>query len=140
MAMSTYGSGSTRAPRRGNHQALLEALLHPTCYLHPVRQVQRLETPMSDIFLTGKYAYKIKKPLGLQSPDFSTLEKRRRFCEEELRLNRRLASELYLGVVPITGDLAHPRVGGEGVPSSTRSRCANSIRPLCSIKWSPAAI
>jgi len=116
MAMSTYGSGSTRAPRRGNHQALLEALLHPTCYLHPVRQVQRLETPMSDIFLTGKYAYKIKKPLGLQSPDFSTLEKRRRFCEEELRLNRRLASELYLGVVPITGDLAHPRVGGEGVP------------------------
>jgi aminoglycoside phosphotransferase family enzyme/predicted kinase len=116
MAMSTDRNGSLPEPRRGNHQALLEALLNPTCYPHPVGQVEQLETPMSDVFLTGKYAYKIKKPLGLQFPDFSTLEKRRRFCEEELRLNRRLASELYLGVVPITGELAHPRVGGEGVP------------------------
>ena len=116
MAMSTDRSGSLPESWPCNHQALLEALLHPTCYPHPVRRIERLETPMSDVILTGKYAYKIKKPLDLQFLDFSTLEKRRRFCEEELRLNRRLASELYLGVVPITGDLAHPRVGGEGVP------------------------
>ena len=94
--------------------ALLDALLNPGCYPHPVGHLERIETHISDVFLTGRYAYKLKKPVDLGFLDYSTLEKRRRFCHEELRLNRRLASELYLGVVSITGEPAHPHVGGQG--------------------------
>ena len=65
------------------------------------------------MFLTGEYAYKIKKPIKLPFVDFSTLELRRHFCEEELRLNRRLAPSLYLDVVPIGGDPSSPHVGTE---------------------------
>jgi aminoglycoside phosphotransferase family enzyme/predicted kinase len=63
------------------------------------------------VFLTGERAYKVKKPLKLPFVDFSTLELRKRFCDEELRLNRRLAAELYLGVVPIGGSRSAPRIG-----------------------------
>src|SRR5689334_2948058 len=98
----------------GNYRRLVQALLHPACYPHPVDHVDHIETHISDVLLTGPYAYKLKKPLDLGFLDFSTLEKRRRSCDEEIRLNRRLAPELYLGVVPITGDPAHPRVAGAG--------------------------
>jgi len=63
------------------------------------------------VFLTGRYAYKVKKPVKLPFLDFSTLSRRLHFCREELRLNRRLAPELYIGVVPIGGSRAAPRVG-----------------------------
>src|SRR5215510_5413328 len=93
---------------------LIRTLLDPACYPYPVRKVEHIETHISDVFLTGTYAYKLKKPLDLGFLDFSTLEKRRHYCEEELRLNRRLAPDLYLAVLPITGEPAHPRLGGEG--------------------------
>ena len=93
---------------------LLRALQEANAYPHPVRGIEHLETHISDIFLTGDYAYKIKKPLNLGFLDFSTLERRRHCCLEELRLNRRLAPELYLAVVPITGSAANPRIGGDG--------------------------
>jgi hypothetical protein len=64
--------------------------------------------------LTGSYAYKIKKPVNLGFLDFSTLGLRRHYCEEELRLNRRLAPELYLELVEIRGTPQAPRVGGDG--------------------------
>ncbi len=98
------------------HRDLVHALLDPACYPHPVRQVEHIETHISDVFLTGEYAYKLKKPLDLGFLDFSTLEKRRLCCEEELRLNRRLAPELYLEVVPISGRPAQPRICGDGEP------------------------
>ena len=63
----------------------------------------KLETHISFVLLTGTYAYKIKKAVDFGFLDFTTLAARRFFCEEELRLNRRLAPELYLEVVPITG-------------------------------------
>ena len=66
------------------------------------------------MFLAGEHAYKIKKPVNLGFLDFSTLEKRRFFCEEELRLNRRTAPGLYLDVVAIVDSPAGPRVGGTG--------------------------
>lgn len=78
--------------------------------------IAHIETHISHVFLTGKYAYKVKKPLSLGFLDFSTLEKRRFFCEEELRLNRRLAPELYLDVVPIAGSVESPKVGAPGTP------------------------
>jgi len=73
-----------------------------------------LETHISYVLLTGRYAYKIKKAVELAFLDFRTLEARRLFCEREVRLNRRLAPALYLGVVPIQGDTEAPVLGGDG--------------------------
>jgi hypothetical protein len=95
-------------------EALVAALRAPGRYPHPVERVALLETHISWIFLTGRYAYKLKKPLALGFLDFSTLAARRRACEDELRLNRRTAPELYLEVVPVTGTADEPRVGGAG--------------------------
>ncbi|HET7032825.1 MAG TPA: AAA family ATPase [Casimicrobiaceae bacterium] len=71
-----------------------------------------LETHISYVLLTGDYAYKIKKAVDFDFLDFRTLAARRFFCEEELRLNRRLAPTLYLDVVPITGSIDKPFIGG----------------------------
>ncbi|WP_456373962.1 bifunctional aminoglycoside phosphotransferase/ATP-binding protein [Thiolapillus sp.] len=75
-----------------------------------------LETHISWVILAGDFAYKIKKPVNLGFLDFSTLEKRRHYCEEELRLNQRLAAEYYLDVLPVTRDESGWRIGGEGAP------------------------
>ena len=100
--------------RRATSPPLFAALQHPECYPHPVAGVRVIETHISWVMLTGQYAYKIKKAVNLGFADFSTLGLRRHYCEEELRLNRRLAPELYLEVVAIRGDAGAPRVGGEG--------------------------
>jgi hypothetical protein len=94
---------------------LIEALRDPACYPFPAGSVEVVETHISWVLLAGDYAYKIKKPVRLAFLDFSTLAARRRFCEEELRLNRRTAPDLYLEVVPITcRDDGTPVVGGDG--------------------------
>jgi uncharacterized protein len=90
---------------------LIAALLDPRAYAHPVDRVGHIETHISHVLLAGDFAYKLKKPLDLGFVDFSTLERRHFCCEEELRLNRRLAPHLYLDVVPITGSLGSPRMG-----------------------------
>ncbi len=72
-----------------------------------------IETHISSVLLAGGFAYKIKKPVDLGFLDFSTLERRRHFCQEEVRLNRRLEPEIYLEVVPVTGTLDAPRIGGD---------------------------
>ncbi len=77
----------------------------------PVRLV---ETHISWVLLTGSLAYKLKKPLTLAFLDFSTLALRRRFCEEELRLNRRLAASLYLDVVDVCDGSDGPQFGSAG--------------------------
>ena len=84
--------------------SLIASLQRPECYPHAVRGPRLLETHISWVILTGDYAYKIKKPVDLGFADFSTLALRRRCCEEELRLNRRLAPDVYLGTVPLTLD------------------------------------
>lgn len=73
-----------------------------------------IETHISYVILTGPYAYKIKKAVDLGFLNFTTLERRRFFCEREVELNRRLAPSVYLGVVPITGTRDRPEIGGEG--------------------------
>jgi len=93
---------------------LIRALQNPDLYDHPVQGFQVIETHISQVILTGQYAYKIKKPMDFGFLNFTTLERRKHFCEEELRLNSRLASELYLEVVPITGTPEQPRIGGTG--------------------------
>lgn len=93
---------------------LVRALMDPALYDHPVVSFQLIETHISWVLLTGPYAYKIKKPVNLGFLDFSVLDRRRFFCDEELRLNRRLAAPLYCAVVPITGSIDTPRLGGAG--------------------------
>ena len=94
-------------------ERLLDGLLNPQAYPHPVECVEHIETHISHVLLAGDYAYKLKKPLNLGFLDFSTLERRRFCCAEELRLNRRLAPHIYLGVVPVSGTLQRPRIGPE---------------------------
>lgn len=95
---------------------LIEALESPACYDEDVQHVECIETHISWVLLTGTHAYKIKKPVDFGFVNFTTLERRKFFCEEELRLNGRLAPRLYLDVVPISGSTDHPQIGGEGEP------------------------
>ena len=78
------------------------------------RPVGLLETHISWVLLTGEFAYKIKKPVDLGFLDFTTPEVRKHYCDEELRLNRRLAPDLYLDVVAIRGTPAAPTLDGDG--------------------------
>ena len=92
---------------------LIRSLHNPACYRHDVASVRLIETHISWVLLTGGYAYKIKKPVKFPFVDFSSLRRRRNFCEQELRLNRRLAPELYLSVVPIGGSVQAPAMESE---------------------------
>ncbi len=94
--------------------SLIRSLMIPEKFVPPVETCELIETHISWVILAGSYAYKIKKSLNLGFLDFSTLEKRRFYCEEELRLNKRLASTMYLSVVPITGTLESPQWVGAG--------------------------
>lgn len=93
---------------------LIHALQNPQLYPHPVNSIAVIETHISWVLLTGDYAYKIKKPVNFGFLDFSSLAKRRFYCQEELRLNRRLAANLYLDVVNIYGTEDAPNFLGEG--------------------------
>src|SRR6516162_811057 len=81
---------------------LIAALSRPEAYPQRVGAVEVRQTHISVVFRAHEVVYKIKKPVALGFLDFSTLEKRRHFCEEEVRLNRRLAPTVYLGVVPVS--------------------------------------
>lgn len=94
--------------------ALSEALLESRAYPHRVDEVRLIETHISRVFLAGGFAYKLKKPVFLGFLDFRSLESRRHFCFEELRLNRRFAPGVYLDVVAIVRGPEGPRVAGEG--------------------------
>jgi aminoglycoside phosphotransferase family enzyme/predicted kinase len=95
-------------------RGLVAALCSPARYPHAVGNITVIETHISFVLLTGTFAYKIKKSIDLGFLDFTTLAKRRFCCEEELRLNGRLAPRIYLETVAISGTAAEPRVGGEG--------------------------
>jgi aminoglycoside phosphotransferase family enzyme/predicted kinase len=94
--------------------ALLESLSTPSAYPYPVDEVEVRQTHISAVFLAGAYVYKVKKAVNLGFVDFSTLDKRRHFCEEEVRLNRRLAPQVYLGVVPIVRTASGYRLEEDG--------------------------
>ena len=93
---------------------LISRLADPACYDHPAGPVRVIETHISHVLLTGEFAYKIKKPLNLGFLDFSTLSQRLHACCDEVRLNQRLAPDIYLDVVPINGTPGAPRVNGPG--------------------------
>lgn len=82
-------------------EQLIEALLEPDSYPHPVEVITTIETHISIVFLTGEFAYKLKKPVDFGFLNFSTLENRKKFCQLEVALNQRTAPELYLGVYEV---------------------------------------
>ena len=94
--------------------ALVRAIRDHAEFEHHIDKFDIIETHISCILLTGPYAYKFKKPVNPGFLDYSTLEKRRFYCNEEVRLNRRFAPELYLDVVPVTGSEQYPVIGGDG--------------------------
>lgn len=94
--------------------SLIEALSHPSAYPGPVDRVDVRQTHISVVFLAGTHVYKIKKPLALGFLDYSTLAQRKLYCDEEARVNRRLAADVYLGTVPIVREKSALRVEGHG--------------------------
>lgn len=102
-----------------SHQALerqaklIANLANPDCYSHPAVAIEHLETHISHILLAGDYAYKIKKPLNLGFLNFTSLARRKFYCAEEVRLNRRLAADLYLSYIPICGTEEKPLLDGD---------------------------
>jgi uncharacterized protein len=97
-----------------NLTELIACLSRPAAYPEGAGRVEVRQTHISVVFLTERFAYKLKKPVDLGFLDFSTPEKRRHDCAEEVRLNRRLAPHVYLGVVPVTAAGGEARFEGEG--------------------------
>jgi len=93
---------------------MAEQLTSITAYPHEVEFVQVRETHSSTVFLTGQYAYKVKKPVSFEYLDYSTVDRRRFYCLEEVRLNRDLCDDVYLGVVPISLKNGRLVVDGDG--------------------------
>lgn len=93
----------------------LACLRRPSSYPEQVGKIQPIETHMSWVFLTERHAYKLKKPVHYDLIDFRTLEARAFYCDEEIRLNRRLAPDIYIGKIPLTTDAGgNLHVDGEG--------------------------
>lgn len=82
----------------------LAFLRQPRSYPDPTVRVEAVETHLSWVFLTDHHAYKLKKPVCYGAPDFRTMQARHFYCEEEIRLNRRLAPDVYLGIVALAID------------------------------------
>ncbi len=80
---------------------VVEALMTPEAYPEEPGKIELIQTHISFVFLTKNFAYKVKKAVNFGFLDFSTLDKRRAFCEKELQLNRRLCPDIYLEVVPL---------------------------------------
>ena len=80
---------------------LIKSLLKPAAYPEPTAEVRLIETHVSFIFITDRFVYKVKKPVDFGFLNFTTLDRRRFYCEEEVRLNSRLCPEIYLGVVEL---------------------------------------
>jgi aminoglycoside phosphotransferase family enzyme len=97
-----------------NEGMLLDHLKNPKFFGSDVKSVQLIQTHISYVALTGSFAYKVKKPVNFGFLDFSTLDKRKYFCEEELRLNKRLCPNMYLDVLPITQKGNTLELNGDG--------------------------
>ena len=98
-------------------ESLVAAMMGPAFYPHRPSQVTHLETHISHLFFAGDLVYKVKKPVRFSFLDYSALRKRKYFLHEELRLNRRLAPSVYLGVLPISYWQGEWRLGGYSYPA-----------------------
>jgi len=102
--------------KRQGLPALMQAMLAPVFYPHPVATVELIQTHISWVFLAGDFAYKVKKPVDFGFLDFTTPDRRKYYCGRELELNRRLSPELYLEVLSICCQAGTYSLGGAGKP------------------------
>ena len=109
-----YSTGVFAASGKAMPPIDIQQLLRPSAYPHAVGEIRLRETHVSWVILTGDFSYKLKKPIKLEFLDMTSLSHRHLLCQEELRLNRRLAPDLYLDVVTVTRDAQGLRVGGSG--------------------------
>ncbi|HID83075.1 MAG TPA: hypothetical protein EYH06_05565 [Chromatiales bacterium] len=100
--------------QNNHHETLVKSLQQLKAWPHHVNQIEIVETHISTVILTGEYAYKIKKPVDFGFLNFTRLADRKHFCEEEIRLNSRLAPSIYFDTVAITGSAEKPEIDGEG--------------------------
>jgi aminoglycoside phosphotransferase family enzyme/predicted kinase len=105
-------------------QSLIRGLENPAVYEHAVTELRVIETHASWVILTGSWVYKIKKAVDFGFLDYSTLEKRKSNCQEELRLNRRFAPHVYIDVIAIAGTFERPslQAGGEPIEYAVRMK------------------
>src|SRR3990167_9197609 len=97
-----------------NSSALLKLMLNPDTYPFKPEKVDMLQTHISYLFIAGEYVYKVKKPVNFGFLDYSTLEKRKFYCGQEIKLNSRLSPEIYLGVSEIVSDKSILSLDGKG--------------------------
>ena len=95
--------------------SMIDDLLNPAFLPDRTKGVSLVQTHISLVFVADEFVYKIKKPVDFGFLDFTTLNKRRHYCHQEVSLNQRLARDVYIGVLPITYDGKRHRIGeGEG--------------------------
>ena len=124
-------SSELRIPdSRFPQEAIIQFLRQPGSYPHAVESVEVRQTHGSWVFLAGPRAYKLKKAVDLGFFDYSTLEKRRHYCEEEVRLNRRLAPKVYIGVRSVREDHGKLRLANPGDVSGTEVDCVVEMERL----------
>ncbi|MDW7772916.1 MAG: hypothetical protein SCH71_08505 [Desulfobulbaceae bacterium] len=92
----------------------IQSLLHSAAYQHPAPEIRLIQTHISYVILAGEYVYKFKKPVDFGFLDFTTLEKRRHCCRQELLLNRRLSPEIYLDLVTVARSNGKYALNGPG--------------------------
>ena len=111
---------------------LVQALLDPRTYPEAPGRVQLMQTQMSFVFLAGDFVYKVKKPVNLGYLDYTTLAKRRFFCQREVELNRRLCPDTYLGIVPIVKARGKISLGVRGrvIEYTVKMRCLPQDRMM----------
>ena len=110
---------------------LIAAMLRPDFYAHRPAEVTLVQSHISYVLLAGERVYKVKKPVRFTFLDFSTLERRRHFCHEEVRLNRRLAPDVYLGVLAVRAD--------DGIYRLTHDGDAAALEYVIEMRRLPAA-
>jgi aminoglycoside phosphotransferase family enzyme len=94
--------------------SMIEDLMKPSAFPENPESVELVQTHISYVFVGDEFVYKIKKPVNFGFLDFSTLEKRKHYCEQEVELNSRFSKDVYLGVYPVTFNGTEHRIGGTG--------------------------
>jgi len=109
---------------------LLKKLENPECYSPCPDEIEHIQTHISHVFIADPYVYKLKKHVDFGFLDYSTLEKRKKFCKREVSLNRRLTDDIYLGVVGISEGDKYPVFDSEDLDSKAIIEYAVKMRKL----------